>query len=1071
MADLQYNIYQDYRSLEQEGLGEVHYFVERFGDLYHYPAGGENPHFLFACHAALPVVLTPDLLYQIWIHFQDEKNRFPYEVVSDLLLSGLCREVRPQLFEMEADARDYFLKALRRHPRFDQEREKELARFLRSYAASHYTQEHQKNIRESQHFAAIAYLNPQQAAREIISSLNDALEHKDNREQRRLGSLIDVLNVPLDELPELVAYGRAVRAHFSGRERETVEQIAAMPIPADELEKGKVDIAGATLIVNSELKKLIRERIEELKDLKSKEQKKESTSYFAKIHLLTDGHTDTPRLGKQLFRQPIFDDQSININNHRSLGPPNIYFSRWQYDCQKIHPALDSLLLSPGGIYLLAVNMEVTNEEGTPWERLDNMMLRLESKVGVVPMIVLLMRGQEGSSEKTKEEREISSRKYYYLRRKIGWTKAETAERDGLEKTGSGSPMRKVKTVIDPESKASNFGFRLILKTKIDLPNDQQLQELSQALKVSTDDLKDYFSNPFLDAADVQNQKAKYGWLNFVEVPNEKAYLNYLQDFWTNEIKNNPAYAVDASIENLSERIKHSGKPAISHQEFRRLFQITETQMQDVLSELQKRGRVLSAPPNPKQPSSEGVSEDMVVLRPEVWLPGVARLFDPQGPLNVGNGEVPIKELSGLLKKQKLEAEPELLIQFLEHFGLAFYEKERDALMLPSAWGQQAVKFNIDVQNEQVTYLAFAFSTYPPGLFSVFQARLGTMRWQVRSFSSEGLVLINGEDKIELIQRKNEKEIQVRIAGPDQEDTARELSTFLPDSIFSLYADAVAPSINQRTIPPHTTPNLTQIPAGAFTMGWLNKERDGEGYDDEKPAHEVKVNDFYISKYQVTFEEYDAFCEATDREKPKDRGWGRGSRPAIYVDWYDAIEYCNWLSGIWGLEKVYEIDKSQKDPNNKSSEDNKKWLVKANWEANGYRLPTEAEWEYAARGGPKSKGYTYAGSNKLDEVGWYSGNSGSKTHPVGEKPPNELGLYDMSGNVYEWCWDWFGENYYRQFEKTKADAPKGPESGNYRVVRVGSWLDSDNYCRVAIRGGNYPDFRSGYQGFRLARTV
>ena len=128
MAELQYNIHRDFNSLEQQGLGGVHFFVERFGELYHFPEGSENPHFLFACHAALPVVLTPDLLYHIWIHFQDEKNRFPYEAVSDLLLSGLCREVRPQLFEMEASARDYFLKSLRRHPRFGPGREKELAR-------------------------------------------------------------------------------------------------------------------------------------------------------------------------------------------------------------------------------------------------------------------------------------------------------------------------------------------------------------------------------------------------------------------------------------------------------------------------------------------------------------------------------------------------------------------------------------------------------------------------------------------------------------------------------------------------------------------------------------------------------------------------------------------------------------------------------------------------------------------------------------------------------------------------------------------------------------------------------
>ena len=131
-----------------------------------------------------------------------------------------------------------------------------------------------------------------------------------------------------------------------------------------------------------------------------------------------------------------------------------------------------------------------------------------------------------------------------------------------------------------------------------------------------------------------------------------------------------------------------------------------------------------------------------------------------------------------------------------------------------------------------------------------------------------------------------------------------------------------------------------------------------------------------------------------------------------------------------------------------------------------FRLPTEAEWEYAARGGDRSKGYKYAGSGNLDEVGWYGGNSGKHTHPVGEKKPNELGLYDMSGNVWEWCQDWYGD--YTDEAQTN---PTGPQSGGVRVLRGGSsWLNA-RFCRVSYRCSGDPGNRYGSIGLRLVLSL
>lgn len=226
-----------------------------------------------------------------------------------------------------------------------------------------------------------------------------------------------------------------------------------------------------------------------------------------------------------------------------------------------------------------------------------------------------------------------------------------------------------------------------------------------------------------------------------------------------------------------------------------------------------------------------------------------------------------------------------------------------------------------------------------------------------------------------------------------------------------------------------TYPEMIKVEGGTFTMG----DTEMEGEEDEHPAHEVTLSTFYISKTPVTVAQYKVYCRATGKSMPEPPRWGWiDSHPMVNVNWHDAVAYTDWLA-----------DKLDKD----------------------YRLPTEAEWEYAARGGNQSKGYKYAGARSLDAVGWYDENySTGSTHPVAQKRPNELGIYDLSGNVYEWCKDWYAEDYYANSPK---ENPRGPASGSNRVRRGGSWLDLAPYCRVAYRSVGDPSDSGSYRGFRV----
>jgi formylglycine-generating enzyme required for sulfatase activity len=277
--------------------------------------------------------------------------------------------------------------------------------------------------------------------------------------------------------------------------------------------------------------------------------------------------------------------------------------------------------------------------------------------------------------------------------------------------------------------------------------------------------------------------------------------------------------------------------------------------------------------------------------------------------------------------------------------------------------------------------------------------------------------------------------------------------------VLALTAIAVVAGVSGQKEPD----NLIFVKGGTFKNTWSNYY-----------GRTGTVSDFCIGKYEVTQKEW---IEVMGNNPSKFKG---DNLPVETVSWYDCVEYCNKRSATEGLKPYYNVDKKNKDPNNLTVVDELKWIVTINPECNGYRLPTEAEWEYAASGGQMSKSYIYSGGNHIDTVAWYWKNSGdtnlvgfwnwptieknnTKTHSVGGKEPNELGLYDLSGNVREWCWDWYADLDGNEV------APKESSSETGRVWRGGGWIGGDFCCESSFRGNFEASGKGPDQGFRVCR--
>ncbi len=315
---------------------------------------------------------------------------------------------------------------------------------------------------------------------------------------------------------------------------------------------------------------------------------------------------------------------------------------------------------------------------------------------------------------------------------------------------------------------------------------------------------------------------------------------------------------------------------------------------------------------------------------------------------------------------------------------------------------------------------------------------------------------LNGEAKDTIANTKNDDKTESQTPVNQADNTLKTDSLQTKTNTDNQVSEATGKS--KKDLVP-VIPELIKVAGGTFKMG----SKDTEAREDETNIHEVKVGDFYIGKFEVTVAQFKSFVEIAGYQTEAERigksyiytgswknmkgiNWRHDARgnlrptseydhPVIHVSWNDALAYCKWLS-----------------------EQTKK----------SFRLLSEAEWEFAARGGTQNKNTKYSGSNNIDEIAWYITSSADKgTFPVGTKKPNQLGIHDLSGNVYEWCGDWYDSEYYLN---SPTDNPKGVPSGISRVVRGGSWHDAAEKNRLASRFNGSPAYCGYNIGFRVARS-
>lgn len=358
-----------------------------------------------------------------------------------------------------------------------------------------------------------------------------------------------------------------------------------------------------------------------------------------------------------------------------------------------------------------------------------------------------------------------------------------------------------------------------------------------------------------------------------------------------------------------------------------------------------------------------------------------------------------------------------IVLAVLAAFVLAFQLNADDA----KRGGRFSPRKQATTQTQQVTTTDTRNADEHGGHSGRFSPRGKSEPAQVVQEQAPRHVRETVREEVKVVEKTAEREASAVVNEPYVQERPQS------DYVKKVLRDSVKVAIIQRMID-----NMQEIEGGSYYMG-ATAEQQNEAYDTEAPMHYVTVSSFFIGRYEITQAEWNAVMD----EYPSNYyGDDKDVFPVEMISWVDCHTFIDRLNEITGMR---------------------------------FRLPTEAEWEYAARGGLYSNGMKYAGGNNPHEVTWNIDNSGKRPHPVGTKAPNELGLYDMNGNVWEWCEDWYANDYYAK--SNGLTDPKGPATGEYRIIRGGSWFDDVRLCRVSSRYMNINTNRDPGLGFRLAMDI